>query len=213
MTSGTVKPPDATAEQYVEGRGYGMIMFAAVLLLVSACLNLIYGIAAIANSHVFVANAHYVVGALRAWGWATLILAILLFLAAGRGAGGQPAGALVRGGGASAERYRADALHSRLPGLVADDLCRGRGRDLRAVRPRQPPEPGRIAPERAKYRVGLRAPDSRGAPGTSPTGVILRSHHDSGDHPHRPRPCRPHPRQSAAITDQATSGTAHGKRD
>jgi hypothetical protein len=83
MTSGTVKPPDVTAEQHVEGRGYGLIMFASVLLFVIACLNLIYGIAAIANSHVFVANAHYVVGGLRAWGWTTLILAILLFLAAG----------------------------------------------------------------------------------------------------------------------------------
>ena len=31
-----------------------------------------YGIAAIANSHVFVAGAHYVIGDLRAWGWVTL---------------------------------------------------------------------------------------------------------------------------------------------
>jgi len=30
---------------------------------------------------VFVANAHYVVGNLRAWGWVTLILAILQLLA------------------------------------------------------------------------------------------------------------------------------------
>ena len=44
--------------------------------------NLIYGIAAIANSHVFVANAHYVFGSLRSWGWITLILAVLLLLAA-----------------------------------------------------------------------------------------------------------------------------------
>jgi hypothetical protein len=29
------------------------------------------GIAAIANSHVFVANAHYVFGDMRAWGWIT----------------------------------------------------------------------------------------------------------------------------------------------
>ena len=45
---------------------------------------MIYGIAAIANSHVFVANAHYVFGNLRAWGWITLIIAILQ-LAAGAG--------------------------------------------------------------------------------------------------------------------------------
>jgi hypothetical protein len=38
---------------------------------------LFYGIAAIANSHVFTAHAHYVFGILRGWGWVTLILAVL----------------------------------------------------------------------------------------------------------------------------------------
>jgi hypothetical protein len=52
-----------------------------VLLLVVGFWNMIYGIAAIANSHVFVANAHYVFGNLRAWGWITLIFAILQLLA------------------------------------------------------------------------------------------------------------------------------------
>lgn len=37
--------------------------------------NLIYGVAAIANYHVFVAGAHYVFGDLRSWGWITLIIA------------------------------------------------------------------------------------------------------------------------------------------
>ena len=41
------------------------------------CFNLIYGIAAIANSHVFTANAHYVFANLRAWGWITLIIGVL----------------------------------------------------------------------------------------------------------------------------------------
>ena len=40
-------------------------------------------IAAIANSHVFVAGAHYVIGDLRAWGWVTLILSVLQLVAAG----------------------------------------------------------------------------------------------------------------------------------
>ena len=44
---------------------------------------MIYGIAAIANSHVFVANAHYVFANLRAWGWITLIIAVLQLAAAG----------------------------------------------------------------------------------------------------------------------------------
>jgi len=58
-------------------------LFAGVLLLVSGFWNLIYGIAAIAQSHVFVANAHYVFGNLRTWGWVTLIFAILLLIAGG----------------------------------------------------------------------------------------------------------------------------------
>jgi hypothetical protein len=66
-----------------ESRGYGLILFAGVLLLVVGFWNLIYGIAAIANSHVFVANAHYVFGNLRTWGWITLIFAILLLIAGG----------------------------------------------------------------------------------------------------------------------------------
>jgi hypothetical protein len=43
---------------------------------------MIQGIAAIANSHVFTANAHYVFANLRAWGWITLILGVLLLIAA-----------------------------------------------------------------------------------------------------------------------------------
>jgi len=62
--------------------GGGLIVFASVLLVILGCFNLIYGIAAIANSHVFVANAHYVFGGLRTWGWITLILGVLQLLAA-----------------------------------------------------------------------------------------------------------------------------------
>jgi hypothetical protein len=71
----------ATGRTRAEGRGYGLVLFAGVLLLVVGFWNLIYGIAAIANSHVFVANAHYVVGDLRVWGWVTLIFAVLQILA------------------------------------------------------------------------------------------------------------------------------------
>ena len=82
MTSATTRPPSDTSGQYTEGRGYGLIFFAAILLLIAGFFNLIYGIAAIANSHVFVANAHYVFGNLRAWGWITLVIAVLQLLAA-----------------------------------------------------------------------------------------------------------------------------------
>jgi hypothetical protein len=67
--------------RYAEGRGFGLVVFAAVLLGLIGFFNLIDGIAAIANSHVFVGNAHYVIGDLRAWGWTILILSILQLLA------------------------------------------------------------------------------------------------------------------------------------
>jgi hypothetical protein len=82
MTSATTQPAKGTGGRDEEGRGYGLVLFASVLLLIVGCFNLIYGIAAIANSHVFTANAHYVFGNLRAWGWITLIIAILQLLAA-----------------------------------------------------------------------------------------------------------------------------------
>jgi hypothetical protein len=71
----------STGRTYAEGRGYGLVLFAGVLLLVIGFWNLIYGIAAIAQSHVFVANAHYVFGDLRTWGWITLIISALQILA------------------------------------------------------------------------------------------------------------------------------------
>jgi len=83
MTSSTTQPVWSTGGRDAKGRGYGLIIFAAVLLLVLGFFNMIYGIAAIANSHVFTANAHYVIGDLRAWGWVTLILSVLQLVAAG----------------------------------------------------------------------------------------------------------------------------------
>src|SRR5262249_54248523 len=83
----TMMPPSTTpaigeARRHQEGRGYGMVLFASILLLVLGCFNLIQGIAAVANSHVFAASAHYVIGNLHAWGWITLILGVLQLLAA-----------------------------------------------------------------------------------------------------------------------------------
>jgi hypothetical protein len=59
-----------------------MIVFAVVLLFTVGFFNVIDGIAAIARSHIFIANAHYVIGDLRAWGWVALILGVLQVLAA-----------------------------------------------------------------------------------------------------------------------------------
>jgi hypothetical protein len=78
MTSATMR----RARGASQAEGYWMIVFAVVLLLTVGFFNLIDGIAAIANSHVFIANAHYVIGDLRAWGWVALILGALQILAA-----------------------------------------------------------------------------------------------------------------------------------
>ena len=82
MTSATTEPARGAGGRRAERQGYGLVLFAAVMLVIVGCFNLIYGIAAVANSHVFVANAHYVFGNLRTWGWITLIIGVLQLLAA-----------------------------------------------------------------------------------------------------------------------------------
>ena len=82
-----MQPPSTTptigeARSRDQGRGYGLVLFASILLLVIGCFNLIYGIAAVAQSHVFTTHAHYVFGDLRTWGWITLIFGCLQLLAA-----------------------------------------------------------------------------------------------------------------------------------
>ena len=83
MSSATVRSDSNAGGRHAEGRGYGLIFFASILLMVVGFFNLIWGIAGIAQSHVFVANAHYVFANLRAWGWITLIIAVLQMAAAG----------------------------------------------------------------------------------------------------------------------------------
>jgi hypothetical protein len=82
MTSSTTQPARGTSGRQTEGHGYGLMLFASVLLVIVGFFNLIYGIAAIANSHVFTTHAHYVFGNLRTWGWITLIIGVLQLLAA-----------------------------------------------------------------------------------------------------------------------------------
>jgi hypothetical protein len=77
MTSATVRH----ARDASRGEGYGMVVFAAVLLGMLGVFNVIDGIAAVARSSVFIGNAHYVIGDLRTWGWVALILGVLQALA------------------------------------------------------------------------------------------------------------------------------------
>ena len=88
MTSATTQSARGAGGRHVEG--HGLILFAAVMLVVIGCFNLIYGIAAVANAHVFIADAHYVFGSLRTWGWITLIIGVLQLLAAAGVVAGNP---------------------------------------------------------------------------------------------------------------------------
>ena len=72
----------------------------------------------------------------------------------GRGTG-QPAGPLVRGSRARAQRDRRDVLRPRLPVRGAGDHRHGRGRAQRPVRLRQPRERDRLARQRARGRGTL----------------------------------------------------------
>ena len=59
-----------------------LLNYAAVLLAILGFANLLDGIAAVAKSSVFIANARYVFGDLRAWGFVMLILGALQLVAA-----------------------------------------------------------------------------------------------------------------------------------
>jgi hypothetical protein len=78
MTSATVRSSSGTGHRI---EGHGLLIFASVLLMMLGLFNLLDGIAAVASSHVFIGNAHYVVGNLRTWGWVALIFGVLQVLA------------------------------------------------------------------------------------------------------------------------------------
>jgi hypothetical protein len=63
-------------------RGPVRAIIAIVLLSVSGVLSVIYGIGAIGNSSFFVADARYVFGNLRTWGWVSLIIGVIEIVAA-----------------------------------------------------------------------------------------------------------------------------------
>jgi len=82
MASATTKPARGAGGRHAESRGYGLVIFAGVLLAWLGVFNLMYGVAAIANSHALSTNAHFVFGTLHWWGWITLVIAIAQLFAA-----------------------------------------------------------------------------------------------------------------------------------
>jgi hypothetical protein len=71
-------------------RGAGWLMFAGIMVLIVAVLNVIWGIAAIDNSTFFVEEERFIISDLNTWGWIILIVGVLqLFAAFSIWAGGE----------------------------------------------------------------------------------------------------------------------------
>jgi hypothetical protein len=63
-------------------RGIGSALFVGMLLLIAGTLNVIYGIAAVADSHFYANDTVYLFSSLHTWGWITIILGIIEMSAA-----------------------------------------------------------------------------------------------------------------------------------
>ncbi|HWI23145.1 MAG TPA: hypothetical protein VNT22_11110 [Baekduia sp.] len=62
--------------------GTGWVLFAGIMLLIVAILNIIWGIAAIDESSFFVGAQEYILSDLKTWGWIILIIGALQAIAA-----------------------------------------------------------------------------------------------------------------------------------
>jgi len=71
-----------SAARAEEKHGGGWIAFAGIVLAIVGTLNMIYGIAAIDDAHVFVGETEYVFGDLNTWGWFLLVLGGVQFVTA-----------------------------------------------------------------------------------------------------------------------------------
>lgn len=65
-----------------EPAGYGLLTFAVVMMSIAGVWAIIEGIAAIAESRVFVANSLFVFSDLNTWGWIVTGLGVLLLFSA-----------------------------------------------------------------------------------------------------------------------------------
>jgi hypothetical protein len=65
-----------------EEKGFGWLLFAATMLGLAGVLSIIDGIVGLSKSSFYTANAHYVFSDLRTWSWITLIIGVLLIVAA-----------------------------------------------------------------------------------------------------------------------------------
>ncbi len=71
-TGATAGPLPAYESYKSSDKGAGWVLFATILFVVAASLNIIWGIAAVSNSHFFVAGASYILSDLNTWGWVAI---------------------------------------------------------------------------------------------------------------------------------------------
>jgi hypothetical protein len=67
---------------YEDERGFGWLLFAATMLGLAGIFSVIDGIVALSRARFYTPNATYVFSDLRTWGWITLIVGVLLIIAA-----------------------------------------------------------------------------------------------------------------------------------
>jgi|tagenome__1003787_1003787.scaffolds.fasta_scaffold19575972_2 hypothetical protein len=72
----------ATERREAEAAGVGWVSFAAIMLLIAAILNFIYGLAAVDSANFYVTDARYVFSDLNTWGWILMALGTIQFIAA-----------------------------------------------------------------------------------------------------------------------------------
>ena len=63
-------------------KGFGWLLFAATILGLAGVLSVIDGIVALSRSKFYTPNSSYVFTNLHSWGWITLIIGVLLIVAA-----------------------------------------------------------------------------------------------------------------------------------
>jgi hypothetical protein len=79
----TTAPPAASREySYEDERGDGWVLFAAIILGLLGVLNVIDGVAAVADSRFFTDNATYILANLNTWGWVLICVGVLQALTA-----------------------------------------------------------------------------------------------------------------------------------
>ncbi len=87
VTNGTrteARAPSPAPEYWTaepSDKGAGWVVFAGIMFMVSSMLNVIWGIAAVSNSHFFVGNATYILSDLNTWGWVAIGFGVLEALA------------------------------------------------------------------------------------------------------------------------------------